>query len=76
MRIIRASEVNSYLYCQRAWFYRLKGIEPANKEELHAGTRMHYQHGRMVASAWMLRALAFILFMAAIFLILKSMLVT
>lgn len=73
MRIIRASEVNTYLYCQRAWFYRLKGIQPANKAELHAGTQMHYQHGRLVAGAWILRVLAFVFVMAALLLFLKNL---
>lgn len=48
MRIIRASEIGSYLYCHRAWWYRISGIEPENKRELQAGTEIHYQHGRNV----------------------------
>lgn len=48
MRIIRASEIGSYLYCQRSWWYRISGIEPENKRELQAGTEIHYQHGRNV----------------------------
>jgi hypothetical protein len=73
MRIIRASEVTSYLYCQRSWFYRLKGITPANQRELLAGTQMHYQHGRMVAGAWLLRVLAFVLVLGAILIVLKGL---
>lgn len=55
MRIIRASEFNHYLYCQRSWFYKLQGIEPANKLELKTGTEMHYKHGRMVAGSKILQ---------------------
>ncbi len=73
MRIIRASEINTYLYCQRAWYYRLQGIQPANKEELNAGNQMHYQHGRLVAGAWLLKFLAFGLLLTAIYLILAGL---
>jgi hypothetical protein len=69
MRIIRASEVNNFLYCQRSWQYRLKGVQPANIRELNSGTQMHDQHGRMVVGAWLLRLTAFILVSAALILI-------
>jgi hypothetical protein len=69
MRIIRASEVNSFLYCQRSWQFRLKGVEPANRQELLSGTEMHYRHGRMVVGSTLLKILAGILIFAAIFLI-------
>jgi hypothetical protein len=71
MRIIRASEVNTFLYCRRAWFYHLKGIQPANQTELKAGTQLHYHHGRMVAGAGILKILAFCFFLAAVFLVIK-----
>jgi len=66
MRIIRASEVNSFLFCQRAWQYRLKGVEPANRQELLSGTEMHYRHGRMVVGSTLLKILAVILVLAAV----------
>jgi hypothetical protein len=69
MRIIRASEVNNFLYCQRSWQYRLKGVQPANIRELNSGTQMHDQHGRMVVGAWLLRLTAFVLVSAALILI-------
>lgn len=69
MRIIRASEVNNFLYCQRSWQYRLKGIQPSNTRELDSGTRMHDEHGRMVVGAWLLRTTAFLLFSGAIVLL-------
>ena len=51
MRIIRASEVGSYLFCARAWWYRLQGIESTNQAEMIAGTELHHQHGRKVITA-------------------------
>ncbi len=66
MRIIRASEVNTFLFCQRAWQYRLKGVEPANRQELLSGTEMHYRHGRMVVGSSLLKILAGILILAAL----------
>ncbi len=73
MRIIRASEVNTYLFCNRAWQYRLKGIEPANRQELQSGTEMHYQHGRMVIGSMLLKILAIILAFASVVLIVLSL---
>ena len=63
--VLKASEVGSYLYCKRAWWYRKRGIEPENPAELAAGTDLHLQHGRKVMAAGLLRILAFILLLAA-----------
>lgn len=73
MRIIRASEVNNFLYCQRSWQYRLKGLQPSNTRELDSGTRMHYQHGRQVVGAWLLRTAAFVLFSIAMIILIISL---
>lgn len=74
MRVIRASEINSYLYCQRSWMYRLQGIEPANRAELLSGTRIHEQHGRLVVGSALLRYLAWFLLAAAVILIVRLLL--
>ena len=66
MRIIRASEIGSYLYCQRSWWYRISGLEPENKKELQTGTEIHYQHGRTVLAAGLLRIAGVVLFLAAL----------
>ena len=66
MKIIRASEIGSYLYCRRAWWYRHKGLEPANQAEMNAGTELHRQHGRSVLAAGIQRSLAWILLLAAL----------
>lgn len=68
MKPIRASEIGSYLYCRRAWWYRRQGLEPANQAELSAGTEMHRAHGRGVMAAGFLRTLALIAMLAALLL--------
>lgn len=69
MRAIRASEIATYLYCQRAWGYAINGYEPLNQAELAAGTRLHEKHGRIMTVAGGLRALAYLLLLAALALV-------
>ncbi len=66
MKPIRASEVGSYLFCTRAWWYRRQGFEPSNQAEMTAGTELHRAHGRMVITAGLTRTLALILLLAAL----------
>jgi CRISPR/Cas system-associated exonuclease Cas4 (RecB family) len=66
MSVIRASEIGTYLYCRRAWWYRRQGIEPANQAEMNAGSQLHRQHGRQVIAAGLMRALGLILALAAL----------
>jgi CRISPR/Cas system-associated exonuclease Cas4 (RecB family) len=69
MRPIRASEVGSYLYCARAWWYAQKGVESANQAEMTAGTELHHTHGRQVLTSTLTRALALILLLVALVLL-------
>ncbi len=66
MKPIRSSDIGSYLYCARAWWYRQQGVESANQAELTAGTELHRQHGRKVLAAGATRALALILLLLAL----------
>jgi CRISPR/Cas system-associated exonuclease Cas4 (RecB family) len=65
MRAIRASEIGSYVYCRRAWWYRQHGQESINQAELTAGTELHRQHGRKVLAADLQRGLAFLALLVA-----------
>ncbi len=66
MRPIRASEISSFLYCKRAWWYQRKGIDSTNVEELAEGTELHHQHGRAVLASGLIRTLAYGLLLIAI----------
>ncbi len=66
MRVIKASEVGSYLYCRRAWWYHLNGMESINQAEMAAGTALHRQHGRKVLTAGLVRSLAWLVLLAAL----------
>ncbi len=65
MKPIRASDIGSYLYCRRAWWYRLHGQESINHSEMAAGSELHRQHGRAVLLAGMTRSLGFLLLLLA-----------
>jgi len=69
MRPIRSSEIGSYLYCRRAWWYRKTGVPSANQAEMSAGTELHRRHGRQVLAASLTRTFGLILFLAAILLL-------
>lgn len=65
MRPIRASEIGTYLYCHRAWWYRQRGVESQNTAELSAGTALHRRHGQKVLAAGVLRLVGLALLLAA-----------
>ncbi len=69
MRTIRASEIGSYLFCQRAWWYHVQGIESQNQAELADGTTFHRQHGRRVFFAGLLRLVGWALLLGAVVLL-------
>ncbi len=72
MRVLRASELGSYLYCARAWWYQRLGVPSENQAELKTGTNFHQQHARGVLHSFLLRAAALaLLILAFALLILK-----
>ena len=64
--ILRASDIGTYLYCRRAWWYRKQGVELENRAEMATGTELHRRHGRKVLAAGLLRALSLFLFLIAL----------
>jgi len=66
MRTIRASEISSFIFCQRAWWYQRQGVQPINRAELAGGTAFHQEQVRVVRSALVLRVLAWVLLVAAL----------
>ena len=69
MRTIRASEIGTYLYCQRAWWYQKRGEPSENLAAMVEGSEFHYQHGRAAMQSGCLSILAFVLLGLAIILI-------
>jgi CRISPR/Cas system-associated exonuclease Cas4 (RecB family) len=59
MRTIRASEIGSFLYCQRAWWYQIQGKPSENQADLASGTEIHSRHGQAVFTTGCLRILAY-----------------
>jgi CRISPR/Cas system-associated exonuclease Cas4 (RecB family) len=66
MKIIRASEIGTYLFCNRAWWYQQQGYEPENKVELAAGTEIHEKYSRAVLSVSCLQTLAYAFLLLAL----------
>lgn len=66
MSTIRASELGTYIYCKRAWYYQKQGHQSINQKELAAGTRIHNRNTRLVMISGCIRVLAYITFMTAI----------
>ena len=69
MPIIRSSDIGTYLYCNRAWWYKKQGVESANQTELAAGTELHAKHGRQVLASTLTRTAGLILLMIALFML-------
>jgi len=60
-RTIRASEIGSFLYCQRAWWYHRKKVPSINTAELAGGQDFHRSHVSQTRAARLLKAIAWIL---------------
>jgi len=69
VRTIRASEIGTYLYCHRAWWYQRKEVPSENVREMLSGTEIHRQHGRTVMLAGCLRILAMGMLLVALVLL-------
>jgi len=66
MKIIRASEIGTYQFCHRAWWYQLQGYDPENKAEMAGGNELHEKHGRVVMASSCLQLIAYGLLLLAV----------
>lgn len=73
MRTIRASEIGTFLYCQRAWWYHKLGKPCNNQKQLDTGTEFHLQHGQKVARARFYRLVGWLVLLAGILLLAVSL---
>lgn len=64
-RTLRASEVGSYLFCQRAWWFQREGRPTASTAAQESGLAWHRRHGRRVLVASGLRTAGWILIVLA-----------
>lgn len=64
MKIIRASEVGTYQFCNRAWWYQLQGYKPDNQLEMARGRELHGRHFYKVTAAGCLQIIAYGLLLA------------
>ncbi len=67
--VIRASEIGSYLFCRRAWWYRKQGLESENQTEMATGTELHRKHGRQVIAAGFLQTAGYAVLLVAVLLL-------
>jgi hypothetical protein len=72
MKTIRSSEIGTYIYCRRAWWYQRQGYENQNKAELISGQELHAHHGRIVFTAGVMKLLAYGLLLVGLVLIAAS----
>ncbi len=66
MKVIRASEIGTYKFCNRAWWYQLQGYEPDSLLELKRGKDFQTKHFYTVTSASCLQIMAYSAVLVAI----------
>lgn len=73
MRIIRASEINTFYFCQRAWWYQTHGIPAENQLELNRGTERHNRHNKTVFLLLLLKTSGYVLLITSIIILLINL---
>jgi CRISPR/Cas system-associated exonuclease Cas4 (RecB family) len=73
MRTLRSSELGTYLYCQRSWWYQQQGIESQNASEMAGGTQLHQAHGQKVLVSGLLKLAGWLLLLAGLVLAIYTM---
>lgn len=74
MRPIKASELGSFLYCRRAWWYQRQGKTSENTAALANGQRRHNQHALNTRAGILLNWLALGVLLIALALIFVGLL--
>jgi hypothetical protein len=69
MRTIRASEIGTFLFCRRAWWYQKQDVPSRNLAELAGGSAFHQRHGRQVVRSGLLRLGGWLLVVLAVVLL-------
>ena len=64
-KVIRASELGTFLYCRRAWWYQKNGEKSSNQAQMNLGTQLHEQHGRQVLQTGCLQTIGILFVIAA-----------
>jgi hypothetical protein len=62
---IRASEIGTYVFCQRAWWYQRQGVDRESAAVVESGLAWHRRHGRRVLTAGILRLVGWAFLLAA-----------
>jgi hypothetical protein len=66
MRIVRASDLVAFDYCQRAWWYQTQDVASANSDWLEAGRAKHATHGRQIIALGVIRWAGYLLILAGL----------
>ncbi len=65
-RTVRASEIGSFIFCQRAWWYQRSNQPTLNKQELAAGSGFHHRHAGRMRTARALRLVSWLFLLLAL----------
>jgi len=65
-RTVRASEIGSFIFCRRAWWYQRQDEETLNQAELAAGSHFHSAHAGRARMIGTLKVIAWGLIFAAL----------
>lgn len=66
-RVLRASEIGSYVYCARGWWLgRVLGLTSAHQEKMALGQEEHRGHGRRVVGYHRLQRLGYVMLALAL----------